>query len=160
MRWGRRFPLVTLTYSLQVKSIDPWLITSYNAWEIFGFDKKDWKCSCGSSFYSAFTNFTIHFYDGQSSVSTVSGIGAVVKVLDSHLGGWGSIPSKSCSFLCYDQHVKYWICRGFPLTSSLLLDYHIGNLWTICYSKLLPSRLTPVRLYVTAKGVLVADFQV
>ena len=65
-------------------------------------------------------------------------IGAVVKVVDSHLCGWGSIPGKSCSllivsvsmglslcFMCSDPHVKYWMPRGFPLTSSLLLDYHI-----------------------------------
>ena len=31
--------------------------------------------------------------------STVSEIGAVVKVVDSHLCGWGSIPGKSCSVL-------------------------------------------------------------
>ena len=68
----------------------------------------------------------------------VSGIGAVVKVVDSHLCGWGSIPSKSCNFLivslskglslcfmCSDQHVKYWMPRGLSLTSSLLLDYHV-----------------------------------
>ena len=67
----------------------------------------------------------------------VSGIGAVVKVVDSHPCGWGSIPGKSCSFLivslskslslcfmCSDQHVKYRMPRGFPSTSSLLLDYH------------------------------------
>ena len=28
-------------------------------------------------------------------------------------------------FMCFDQHAKYWMPRGFPLTSSLLLDYHI-----------------------------------
>ena len=68
----------------------------------------------------------------------MSEIGAVFKVVDSHLCGWGSIPNKSCSFLivslskglslcfmCSDQHVKYWMPCGFPLTSSLLLDYHI-----------------------------------
>ena len=68
----------------------------------------------------------------------VSGIGAVVKVVDFHLCGWGSIPGKSCSFLtvslskrlslcfmCSDQHVKQWMHRAFPFTSSLLLDYHI-----------------------------------
>ena len=68
----------------------------------------------------------------------VSGIGAVVKVVDSHPCGWGSIPGKSCNFLivslskglsqcfmCSDQHVKYWMPRGFPLNSSLLLDYHV-----------------------------------
>ena len=68
----------------------------------------------------------------------VNGIGAVVMVVDSHPCGWGSIPGKSCSFLIAslskslslyfmysDQHVKYRIPRGFPLTSSLLLDYHV-----------------------------------
>ena len=73
----------------------------------------------------------------------VSGIGAVVKVVDSHPCGWGSSPDKSCSFfivflskslslcsMCSDQHVKYPMPRRFPLTSSLLLDYqyiHIKN---------------------------------
>ena len=65
-------------------------------------------------------------------------IGAVVKVVDSHPCRWDSIPRKSCSFLivslskslslcfmCSDQHVKYWMPRGFPLTNSLLLDYHV-----------------------------------
>ena len=32
------------------------------------------------------------------SITNVSGIGAVVKVVDSHLCGSGSIPGKSCSF--------------------------------------------------------------
>ena len=67
-----------------------------------------------------------------------SEIGAVVKVVDSHPCGWGSIPGKSCSlfiaslskslslrFMCSGQHEKYWMSRGFLLTSSLLLDYHI-----------------------------------
>ena len=67
----------------------------------------------------------------------MSGIGAVVKVVYSHPCGWGSIPSNSCSFfivslskglslcfMCSDQHVKYWMPRRFPLTTSLLLDYH------------------------------------
>ena len=75
----------------------------------------------------------------------VSGIGAVVKVTDSHPCGWGSIPGKSCSFLivslskslslccmCSDQHVKYRMPRGFPSTSSLLLDYH-GKQYTHTY---------------------------
>ena len=61
----------------------------------------------------------------------------MVKVVDSHPCGWGSIPGKSCSFLivslskdlslcftCSDQHVKYRIYHGFPSTSSLLLDYY------------------------------------
>ena len=65
----------------------------------------------------------------------LSGIGAVVKFVDSHLCGWGSIPGKSCSFLivslsknlslcfmCSDQHVKCWMSSGFPLISSLKLD--------------------------------------
>ena len=68
----------------------------------------------------------------------MSGIGAVVKVVDSHLCRWGSISGKSCSFdivslskglslcfMCSDQHVKYRMPRGFPSTSSLLLDYHV-----------------------------------
>ena len=63
----------------------------------------------------------------------MSEISAVVKAVDSHLCGWGSISNKSCSFsyslislcfLCSEQHVKYRMPRGFPLTSSLLLDYH------------------------------------
>ena len=64
----------------------------------------------------------------------------MVKVVDSHLYGWGSKPGKSCSFLivssskglsqyfmCSDQHVKYWMPREFPSTSSLLLDYHVKH---------------------------------
>ena len=31
----------------------------------------------------------------------------------------------SLYFMCSGQHVKYWMPRGFPLTSSLLLDYHL-----------------------------------
>ena len=62
----------------------------------------------------------------------------MVKVVNSNPCGWGSIPGKSCSFfivslskslslcfMCSDQHVKYWMPRGFPSTSSLLLDYHV-----------------------------------
>ena len=68
----------------------------------------------------------------------VSGIGAVVEVVDSHLCGWGSTLAESCTLLivslhkglslCFmysDQHVKYWMPCGFPLTSCLLLDYHV-----------------------------------
>ena len=33
--------------------------------------------------------------------------------------------SLSLCFMCSDQHVKHWIAGGFPLTSSLLLDYHV-----------------------------------
>ena len=79
----------------------------------------------------------------------VSGIGAVVKIVDSHLCVWGSIPGKSCSFLivplskglslcfmCSDQHAKYRMPCGFPLTSSLLLDYHAKQyIHTIEHSK-------------------------
>ena len=74
----------------------------------------------------------------KDKVIKVSGIGAVVKVVDSHPCGWGSIPSNSCSFLivslskslslcfmCSDQYVKHWMPCGFPSTSSLLLYYHI-----------------------------------
>ena len=35
------------------------------------------------------------------------------------------IKGLSLYFMCSDQHIKYWIPRGFPLTSSLLLDYYI-----------------------------------
>ena len=62
----------------------------------------------------------------------------MVKVVDSHLCGWGAIPGKSCRFLivslskglslCFmfsDQRVKYWMPREFILTNSLLLDYHV-----------------------------------
>ena len=31
----------------------------------------------------------------------------------------------SLYFMCSDQHVKYWMPPGFPLTSSLLFDNHI-----------------------------------
>ena len=31
----------------------------------------------------------------------------------------------SLYFMCSDQHVKYRMPRGFPFTSSLLLDYHV-----------------------------------
>ena len=68
----------------------------------------------------------------------MSGIGAVVKVVDSYPCRWGSIHGKSCSilivssskglslcFMCSDQHVKYRMPRGFLLSSSLLLDYHV-----------------------------------
>ena len=64
----------------------------------------------------------------------VSKIGAVVKVVDSHPCGWDSIPATAAVFLivslnkelmCSDKHVKYWIPREFPLTSSLLLDYRV-----------------------------------
>ena len=62
-------------------------------------------------------------------------IGAVVKVTDSHLCGGNSIPGTNCCFLivkvlslyfmCSDQHIKYWMSRGFPPTSSLLFDHHV-----------------------------------
>ena len=35
------------------------------------------------------------------------------------------IKGLSLTFICSDQHVKYRMPHGFPLTSSLLLDYHI-----------------------------------
>ena len=57
------------------------------------------------------------------------------------------LPGKSCSFLivslskslslcfmCSDLHVKYWMPHGFPLTSSLLLDYPVKQyIQTYCY---------------------------
>ena len=38
-----------------------------------------------------------------------------------------AVQSKDLSlyFMCSDQHVKYWMPRGFPSTSSLPLDYHV-----------------------------------
>ena len=70
-------------------------------------------------------------------LNSVSGISAVVKVVDSHICGRGSIPGNSCSclimslskglslcFMCSDQHAKYRMPYGFPLT-SILLDYHV-----------------------------------
>ena len=73
----------------------------------------------------------------------MSEIGSVVHVVDS----LGSIIGKTCSFLsckglslyfmCSDQHVKYRVPRGFPLTSSSLLDYHVK---TICTHVILISR--------------------
>ena len=68
----------------------------------------------------------------------LSEIGTVVKVTDSHLCGWSSIPGKSCIFshshlkqeLINVLHVFWSACkilmpRGFPLTSSLLLNYQV-----------------------------------
>ena len=59
----------------------------------------------------------------------VSEIGAVVMVVNSHLCGWSPIPGKTVVSLIVmklitvfhvhsDQHVKYWIPREFPLTST------------------------------------------
>ena len=57
----------------------------------------------------------------------MSGIGVVVKVVDSHLCGWGSIPGKSYSFvivslskglslyfMCSDQRVKILDAIALP----------------------------------------------
>ena len=60
----------------------------------------------------------------------MSAIGAVAKVTVAHLSGWSSIQQLKFSnslllyFMCSDQHVKYQMSCEFPLTSSLLLDYH------------------------------------
>ena len=73
----------------------------------------------------------------------------MAKVVDSHLCAWGSIRGKRVSFLivssnstklitvlmCSDQHVKYRMLRGFPLTSSLLLDYHVKTIDTHAVSR-------------------------
>ena len=78
----------------------------------------------------------------------VSEIGAVVKVVDSHLCGCGSIPSKSCSFshsllkqgLITVLHVLRSACEiphasWIFLTSSLLLDYGVKQyIHTKCQS--------------------------
>ena len=36
--------------------------------------------------------------------------------------------------MCSDQHVKYQMSRGFPLTISLLLDYHVKRYYTHTWS--------------------------
>ena len=106
----------------------------------------------------------------------MSEIGTVLKVVDSHLCKWGSIPSKSCSFLivslskglslCFlrsDQQVKYWILGRFPLTSSLLLDYHVIQytyiLLTSCYQSF-KTRVAKSYLQLTTKiqSLFVLDF--
>ena len=46
----------------------------------------------------------------------VSGIGAVVKVVDSHPCGWGSIPDKSCSFLIVS------LSKSLSLASCVLIS--------------------------------------
>ena len=51
-----------------------------------------WETTVRSRLYSL---FTCCYYCNIA----VSEIGAVVKVVDSHLWAWGSIPGKSCSFL-------------------------------------------------------------
>ena len=68
----------------------------------------------------------------------MSGIGAVVKVVGSHLCGCCSISGKNSSFLivslskglslcfmCSHQHVKYRMRHGFPLTPRLAVCYWI-----------------------------------
>ena len=79
-----------------------------------------------------------------NTVNLVSGIGAAVKVVDSHLCGWGSIPGKSCSFfivslsnglsLCFmhsDQHVKYLIPVFYWITTWNNKYIHIHTI-TVC----------------------------
>ena len=46
------------------------------------------------------------------------------------------------SLMCSDQHVKYWIPRGFPLTSSLQLDYHVKQYIHTWYSAYLLNYIT------------------
>ena len=51
------------------------------------------------------------FFAFMHSHCSVSDIGGVVKVVDSHLCGWSSIPGKSCSFykvlcVCYAIHTR------------------------------------------------------
>ena len=64
----------------------------------------------------------------------MSEIGAVVKAADGvHFPVKSAVFSKSpkglsLCFLCSGQHVKYQMPCGFPLTSSLLLDYHVSAL--------------------------------
>ena len=44
--------------------------------------------------------------------------------------------------MCSDQHVKYRMPRGFPLTSSLLLDYHVKQYTHVQYTSII---IRPVR---------------
>ena len=103
------------------------------------FKSKSIEFVCSNIFVKRYANLNI----------TVRGIIAVVKIVDSHFCGWGSGKSCSClivslskdlslCFMCSDQHVKYRMPREFPLTNSLLLDYHVEQYththWkSICY---------------------------
>ena len=70
------------------------------------------------------------------------------------------IPDKSCSFLivswskglspyfmCSDQHVKYQMLRGFPFTSSLLLDYHVKQRIHSCKHSLIFSCCSVAKIW-------------
>ena len=47
---------------------------------------------------------------------------------------------KPLIFMCFDHHVKYWIPHGFPITSSLLLDYRVKqHIRTLTFKKKLNS---------------------
>ena len=73
----------------------------------------------------------------QNEFLHMCGIGAVVKVVDFSLLMEFNFPQKlqfligssskglSLCFMCSDQHVKYRMPHGFPLTASLLLNYHV-----------------------------------
>ena len=115
-----------------------WIVAS--SWRLGFFVKSSWLWNNWVAVFSAQKQLHCNWrcYKSKEQVTKVGGIGAGVKVVDSHLCGWGSIPSKICIFLrvslskslslcfmCSDQHVKYQKPRGFPLTSSLLLDYHV-----------------------------------
>ena len=61
----------------------------------------------------------------------VSGIGAVVKVVDSHLYGWGSIPGKSCSFFIVS---RAYHCASCVLISVKNTGCLVGFPWlAVCY---------------------------
>ena len=98
----------------------------------------------------------------------LSKIGAVVKVTDSHLSGWSSIPGRRCIFshshliqdLITVLHVfcvKYWMPRGFPLTSSLLLNYQVQQytrtyMYTWTYTRRYTHVLTHTYLYTRVRA--------
>ena len=111
-----------------------WIVAS--SWRLGFFVKSSWLWNNWVAVFSAQKQLHCNWrcYKSKEQVTKVGGIGAGVKVVDSHLCGWGSIPSKICIFLrvslskslslcfmCSDQHVKYRMPRGFPSTSSLLL---------------------------------------
>ena len=65
---------------------------------------------------------------------TVSGIGAVVKVVDSHPCGWGSIPGNSCSFLIVSlsKSLSLW-----PVCSSSIVIYTVYAIYSLPYQSVL-----------------------
>ena len=124
------------TYQAFKKCDNPWCSDLLNVVHDCWRDSN--KAYCAFRNIPQLLNINRAYQQEYRSKKWVSGIGAVVKVVDSHPCGWGSIPGKSCSFLivslskslslffmCSDQHVKYWMPQEFLWTNSLLLDYHV-----------------------------------